>query len=328
MTKNLALLLALLGMLAACGDGDGTNPVNNPGSDEETDDSETEDDETETASDSIIRYEEQDESTGNGYVTSVSYDAENDTFTVDNIGFDADNVYDRDDQVASLGPFALYEASDTFYDSVTGEKISQLTDYKALYGVSTSGQTEFAIVRTGAYVDYGFGGYMYARNGSVTLPTSGQASYTGDYAGLRDFKSRGDLEYVTGDMNVAIDFEDFNDGSAVQGSVYNRRVYDTSGNDVTDDILTAIGSSSDSLPTVTFSIGPGVLSDNGELTGELASYYYNSSGALETFESGNYYAVISGNSAEEIVGVIVIESDDPRYEGVTARETGGFILYR
>ncbi len=30
----------------------------------------------------------------------------------------------------------------------------------------------------------------------------------------------------------------------------------------------------------------------------------------------------------EIVGVIVIESEDPRYEGVTAQETGGFILYR
>lgn len=330
MSKNLALMLALLGALVACGgDGDGSNPVNKPPQEEEDDSDIDLPDGTEdaTANDPITRYEPQDGTTGNGYASNVSYDPATDTFTVDNLGFDGNNVYRRDDQVASLGPFAVYEASENFFDSVTGERIEQLTDYKAIYGVSQSGQTEFAIVRTGAYVDYGFGGYVYSRNGGVTLPTTGQAAYSGDYAGLRDFTNRGGIEYTTGDMNVAIDFEDFNEGSAVQGTVFNRRIFDTAGNDITDDIIDALGSGTE-LPALVFSIGPGVLSENGELAGEIASFVSNEGGGLETFESGNYYAVLSGNNAEEIVGVIVVNSDDPRFDGVGVRETGGFILTR
>ena len=53
---------------------------------------------------------------------------------------------------------------------------------------------------------------------------------------------------------------------------------------------------------------------------------------MEVYEFGTYYGVIAGdtttNPGGEIVGVIVVESDDPRYQGVTAQETGGFILYR
>ncbi|RYH10132.1 hypothetical protein [Tropicimonas sp. IMCC6043] len=333
MTKNLALLLALFGMLAACGDGDGTNPVNRPG-EEETDGGGSEEEETvlpgtknPTSDGSITRYEEQDDTSGNGYAQSVSYDSSTDTFYVDNLGFDAANVYKRDDQVASLGSYRVYEASDTFYDSMTGKPISQLTPYKAIHGVSRTGQTQFAIVRTGAYIDYGFGGFLYARNGSVTLPTAGQATYAGDYAGLRDFKARGDLEYVTGDMTVDIDFEDFNDGDAVKGRVFNRRVYAMDGTDITDQIVGAIEGAT-ALPSLVFEIGPGVTTEAGEISGGVTSTYYNDKGALEQYEGGNYYAIVSGKNAEEIVGVIVVESEDPRFEGVTARETGGFILYR
>jgi hypothetical protein len=38
-----------------------------------------------------------------------------------------------------------------------------------------------------------------------------------------------------------------------------------------------------------------------------------------------YYGVISGTNADEVVGVIVVTSE---FDGYTARETGGFILYR
>ncbi|NDR56526.1 hypothetical protein [Aliiruegeria sabulilitoris] len=327
MIQKLALLMALLGMLAACGGGDGTNPVNNPGTDE--DDTETElPDGTDdaTASDPITRYEEQDGS-GNGYASDISYDAATDTFTVNNLGFDGANVYTRDDQVASLGPFAVYEATDTFYDSITGAPINQIADYKAVYGVSTSGQTNFAIVRTGGYIDYGFGGFVYARNGSVTLPTTGQAAYSGDYAGLRDFSGRGGIEYVTGDMNMSIDFEDFDDGDAVKGYVFNRRVYDTAGNDVTNNILDAMGNGATALPTLVFDVGPGVTQENGEIAGTLGSNTFDENGVATQYEDGNYYAVLSGSNAEEVVGVIVVDSNDPRF-GVDVRETGGFILYR
>ena len=218
---------------------------------------------------------------------------------------------------------------------MTGAPIAQF-GHRAIYGVSTSGNTEFAIVRTGAYVPYGYGGFVYERDGEVVLPTSGQASYSGDYAGIRDFDGAGGLEYSEGDMTIAIDFNDFNEGAAVAGQVTNRAIFDVNGNDITDDVINALNIDNESslteLPTLVFSVGPGSLDANGEMTGELTSSVTNADGAAVGFEEGNYYAVISGDATQggqdEVVGIIVVEATDPRYEGVTVRETGGFILYR
>lgn len=276
----------------------------------------------------IVRFEPED-GTGNGFAQSFSYDSSNDTFSVDNLAFDGDNTYIRDTQVGQLGPFAVYENRDPIQDPINGQFINQF-QHKAIYGVSTSGETEFAIVRTGAYVDYGFGGFVYQRNGDVSLPTTGQALFEGDYAGLRDFQSRGGLEFVDGDMVIAIDFEDFNDGDAVRGEIFNRTIYDTDGNDITGSVITGINAANNAslsqLPTMRFVIEPGVLDDNGEIVGSINSFIVDNTGALVTFEQGNYYAIISGPDATEIVGVVVAESlVSPT---VTARETGGFILYR
>ena len=277
----------------------------------------------------IVRREAKD-NTGNGYVEGVSYNADNDTFSVDGLAFDGGNVYHRGTSVASLGPTAVYEAASSYSDDVTGAPIDQFS-YRALYGVSTSGQTEFAIIRTGAYIPYGFGGFIYQRNGGVTLPTSGQAHYEGDYSGLRDFNGINGVEYATGDMTMDIDFNDFNQGNGVKGEVTNRAVLDANGNDVTNDILTALNANLTNplteLPTLTFTVGPGVMDANGEIAGAIGSYYTDG-GAAVTYETGNYYAIVSGDAAEEVVGVIVVEGADPRYTGVTVRETGGFILYR
>ncbi len=273
--------------------------------------------------------------TGDGYVGDVAYDSTSDTFVVDGLAFDGGNIYQRDDRVGSLGPFAVYEADSTYADDVTGTPITQF-GHRALYGVSTSGESEFAIVRTGAYIPYGYGGFVYQRNGSVTLPTSGQATYSGDYAGLRDFEGSSGLEYAQGDMTVNIDFNDFNEGAGVAGVVTNRAIYDVAGNDITSDVVAALNVENESnltaLPTLVFSVGPGALDANGEITGELTSTVRGADGAAVTYEQGNYYAVISGDATaggeDEIVGIIVVEADDPRSEGVTVRETGGFILYR
>ncbi|MFD0980904.1 hypothetical protein [Tropicimonas aquimaris] len=356
MTKNLALILALLGMLAACSDGSGSNPVFNGDETEDADDGDTGDgtdgedgDDTDGSIDGdsdlppgtdspsakrgITRYEAYDVESGNGFATNVSYDAASDTFYVKNLGFDgtSETPYTRGVDVGSLGPFAVYEAVDKVVDPLTGTVIEQFP-HKAIYGVSKSGDTRFSIIRTGAYVNYGYGGYIYERDGKVVLPTTGQAAYSGDYAALRDFNGRGGIEYATGDMTIDIDFEDFENGGAVKGYVTNRVVFDTAGNDITQDILDGLTAESgvnvSALPTLIFKVGPGHKDSNGELSGELNSYKPNNGGALEEFESGNYYAVISGDDAEEIVGVIVVEGDDPRFEDVTVRETGGFILSR
>lgn len=340
-------LLALVGFLAACGDGQPLFDEETPtdGTDGGTDGG-TDDGDLDTggelppgtsdpnADDGILRYEARDDQ-GGGYVTDVSYNAANDTFTVDNLGFDGANVYSRGDAIASMNGYAVYEADVTVEDSLTGEPISQIVPYRALLGISDNtvngeARTSFAIVRTGGYVNYGFGGFVYERNGEVVLPTSGQARFEGDYAGMRVFNGAGGLEYTRGDMVVAIDFEDFNSGPAVRGTISNREAFDSQGNPIPlggEDQLV--------LPTLTFTIQEGVsaLDANGEMTGELSSTTVNESGALEVYESGTYYGVIAGDATDpadggEIVGVIVIESDDPRFEGVTAQETGGFILYR
>lgn len=282
---------------------------------------------------------------GNGYVKTVTYDSVNDTFKVDNLGFDGNNVFGRSTRVGSLGPYAVYEGKPSVPDSVTGTPITQLS-HAALYGVSSDGAVKFAIVRTGSYIDYGFGGFIYARSGGVTLPAEGagtgepenpgyrgQAHYEGQVAGIRDFKARTGMEYTEADMEVDIDFDDFNDGNAVKGRVYNRRIYDQDGNDITQGVLdgltTESGVSQTEIPTLFFTIGPGVMNDNGEIHGLLGSSYLKDTGALEQLDEGHYYALVSGAGADQrIVGVFVVEADDPRYDGVTVRETGGFILER
>lgn len=281
----------------------------------------------------IVRYEAEDDN-GGGYVREVSYDAENDEFTVDNLAFDGVNVYGRGVEVAQLGGYAVYEAEQVVLDSVTGEVIDQL-DYRAIYGVSESTTvvdgrtvptTGFAIVRTGSYVDYGFGGFVYERNGSVTLPTSGQALFTGGYAGMRVFQNRGGLEYTRADVRVSVDFNDFNAGNAVRGLIFNREAFDING----DPVATGSDEGELPLPNMSFVIGPGVMTDSGEISAAIVSSAVNpDTGALESYEEGSYYGIIAGEGADmEIVGVIVVESEDPRYEGVTAQETGGFIVYR
>ncbi|MCT2540823.1 hypothetical protein [Sedimentimonas flavescens] len=331
MSKHLFPLLAVL-TLAACdgpavvgAGGGGTDPGDTtglPGT------------ENPTSSASITRYEPAD-GDGSGYAESFTYDSDTDTFSVDNLAFDGDNQYTRVTGGSfDTFPYRVYEGPATEPDGVTGTPIGQLV-HRSIMGVSDTGSVEFAIVRAGSYVNYGFGGFVYSRNGSVkiTIPSTGQAHYAGDYMALRDFKGRADLEYATGDMEVDIDFEDFNNGDAVKGFVYNRRIYDIDGNDITADVVTGLQDTYSNtditvLPALSFVIQGGTIDSNGEMSGELSSHVMNGDGALEQLESGKYYAVLSGSDMEEIVGVIVVSGADPRYDGVTVRETGGFILTR
>ena len=187
-------------------------------------------------------------------------------------------------------------------------------------------------MRTGGYVGYGFGGFIYERNGEVVLPDagSGQAVFTGDYAGMRVFDGQGGLEFTRGDMEVAIDFNDFNANEAVRGVLTNRAAFDVDGNRIqlggTDDDLV--------LPDLPFVIQEGAqsLNDDGEIAGEVANSRVTDSGSVEPYEAGTYYGIIAGdltdrNDGGEIVGVLVIESTDPRFD-IQVQETGGFIVYR
>lgn len=264
--------------------------------------------------------------------------AADDTFTVDNIGFDGANVYTRDNQVGSLRNYALYEGAATSTDSLTGKEITQLTPYRALLGVSDTvvdGQrrASFAIVRTGAYADYGFGGFIYARSSDVTLPTSGQARFSGGYTGMHIFTPISGMELTRGDMTVDIDFRDFNANDAVKGHITNREAFNLDGTSI---YLSGTGTGDLQLPDLRFIIEEGAtsLTASGEISGNLNNYIFDTdTGQYVEYEKGNYYGIIAGDMTNpddggELVGVFVVESEDPRHQNVTIQETGGFILYR
>lgn len=342
------IVLALVGTLAGC-NASGTNPfITNAGAaagDGATDDDTTTDSgapidsnrnllpgtENPTSTDQIFRREARsDDESGSGFAESVRYDGNRDRFFVDNLAFDGEGGYRRVTRPSGrnlgIGPFGVFENQAVAVDGLTSDDISQL-EYRALYAVGPDRDTSIAIIRTGAYIDYGFGGYIYQRDGGVVLPESGQARYTGsnNYGGLRDFRGQGGLEYVSGDIEVRIDFNDFNEGAGVIGVVSNRRVFDLDQNDITSDILSAFGGGVTQLPVMRFVIEPGVLDSNGELTGGIESVNPIDG---ETFEEGNYYAVLSGDNADTITGVIVVTGEDPRDSDITFRETAGFFATR
>jgi hypothetical protein len=392
MTRILFLILCL-GFVAACESGGGDvlkNPTTDGGTDGSGDGStdETPIDSVRgtpdlppgttnpTPNSQIVRREERDEDSGGGYATNIRYlnDEGQDEFFVDNIAFDGDNIYTRGDPVtgvAQLGPFAVYEGKEQTTDPVTGESLRTFT-YRAIYGRSENGATEFAIVRSGAYVNYGFGGFVYQRNGfddagnavRLVLPSEGDARYRGDYAGIRIFDGRSGLEYVQGDAEMFVDFKDFNDGNrGVALFVNNRRLYNMEGTEVTSEYLQALeingggsggglgglidsvnddgsGGSERSLivstdddgnpvlPTIRPVISPDDADSNGEIAGEVREAASFDDGSVEMISEGNYYAIMSGENADEIVGVLVMTGNDPRVSGTSVQETGGFIVYR
>jgi hypothetical protein len=360
MTRILLLILCL-GFVAACESGGG-DVLQSPGADGGgTDGNGGGDDgspieggrelppgtESPTPSNAIFRREPSDSEEGNGYARSYRYNAEDDTFFVEGLGFDGDQPdgqrYTRSTPIGNLGPYSLYEAPPTFPDSVTATPIPQF-ETRAIYGVSDSGETEFAIVRTGAYLNYGFGGFIYQRNGNVILPAEGQATYSGAYAGLRDFSGRGGLEYVTGQATVDIDFSGFRGNctppecdNAVRARISDRRIFLPDGTDITRDYLDALGVANNAtyqnMPVLTFLIGDGVADLNGEITGSVLSASGDRGVPLITnAPEGTYYAIMAGDHTSlpggEIVGIIVTETDDPRQPNIVERETGGFIAVR
>ena len=352
--NRLLVAVTALALLSACGDGqpffqaDDADAGDGDGTDTPTDPTDGVDALTlppgtlsPSPNSRVIRFEPENDDGGGLIISPVIYDADNDTFTVDNLAFDGDNVYQRGTAVASLNSFAVYDAEVTIDDQLSGGQVSQLVPYRAILGVSQNTvdgkpRSSFAIVRTGGYVQYGFGGFVYEREGGVVLPTSGQATYSGDYAGLRVFNGEGGLLFTEGDMTLDIDFDDFNPNEGIKGRITNRRQYDETG--APEEWLT---SGDNLLPVIRFVVeyrDPGV-NDNGEAVGEVFSTYDADAvtpNGVDAYETGTYYAILSGDHTDpadggEVTGVMVLETSTALEGGSgtsTVQETGGFILYR
>lgn len=368
MTRILFLILCL-GFVAACDSGGGDvlkTPTEDGGEDPDTgvggDDGapiESERNlppgtESPVPSAAIFRREEPDDELGNGFVRFVSYNSDEDTFFVEGLAFDGNQPEGDEFSRATPGSlgerfdipgarYSLYEQPEWFPDSVTGTPIRQF-QHRALYGVSDTGETEFAIVRTGQYINYGFGGFIYQRNGGVVLPAEGQGTYQARYGAIRDFDGRGGLEYADGRAEINIDFSGFRGNcvqrecdNAIQGTILERRLFNTLGEDITLAYLDALSAANGGvtlteMPVISFKIGPNVADANGELFG--TAFTSSREAALDSGleDDGSYFAILAGDHTAqpggEIVGVVVIENDDPRQQGVTVRETGGFIAVR
>lgn len=315
-TSKCLLVLSFLGV-SACS---GTSPFLSALSNEEQ--------VAQAAENSLRKFEERNDATGTGFAQGFVYNAQADTFTVDNLAFDGDNVYQRvtfSDGAPIDLQARVYANSDTFNDTFgAGETAINQFLHRLIAQSSDDGNVSYAIVRTGNYVNYGYGGFVYERNGAVDLPASGQAAYEGRYSGMRDFNDTAGLEYASGDVQMAIDFDDFESGEALRGRIANRRVFDLNGAEVTSQFT-------DGLPVVVFTVGPGTLSADGSFAGTLSSFNAD----LTEVETGTYAGVLQGSNAEQAVGVVVLEGTTTRTlaDGTVVadhsyRETGGFIATR
>jgi len=304
-----------------------------------------------------------------------------DTLVIDNLAFDGLNVYTRGAnttpaRLSDLGTIAVYHGDLTVPDFLTGTPVNQAVPYVALYDESEFTVTDpipegatpeeiaainaaarprssFAIVRTGEYFGFGFGGFGYERAGDAVLASTGQATFNGDYAGLRVVNQFPELLIVEADIAIDIDFDDFNTGAGLKGSISNRQAYTADGaefptftglNRTDIDLADFPGVEEEldvvQLPDMDFVVRGGgeTIKSNGEISGEIRSRYVNpSSGSIEVYEDGSYFAIIAGDTTGgpdgtgdggEVVGIVKVESPDSRFLGVTAQETGGFIAKR
>ncbi|SLN49825.1 hypothetical protein AQS8620_02142 [Aquimixticola soesokkakensis] len=259
-----------------------------------------------------------------GEADVVSYDASTRVLTIENLPFDGDGNYQRS---ADYDTGATGGAGTTAggYGVFENANIEERRAYHAIYGTGDTG-TRFAIVGTGAYEDYGYSGYTYQRDAGITIPTSGQATFNGGYAGIMVFDTSNDddstnnvpLHFTEGNVSFTADFTDFIASDAVEGVVTDRYLYDQNGNTIaTMDDLFLQGSGITAAGEMTSTIS---LEDT---TTDVAG------------NDGNWYALLSGDPSlggAELVGIITLNgtvisgtSNGQDLSGFDFNETGGFI---
>lgn len=242
-------------------------------------------------------------------MNSMAYDAEKDELVVNNIPFDgatAPNgqaVYARQGDLGATG-FGRYE-------NVDGD-----LNYYAVFRRSNSGAVEGGAFQTGDYVTPGLGGAAVRRTGNVNLPSTGEYTFTGEYAAVRSFDDGPTapvgVQYVTGTSSLSLDFGDFDGVGAVIGTITGRNLYAEDGS--------LIGPMDD---YVSFSAGE-IDRDNGKITGGTVT---NRKGGNE-LGTGSWSAVIGGANGTEIAGIIVFEGEGENSNGNPMRETGILIATR
>lgn len=240
-----------------------------------------------------------------GDVGSFTYDAETDQLVINNLPFDGpDGVY-TNTGVAAVTGFNVYESTET---DETGQR-----KFFAVFRQSDSGSVSAGAVGTGDYAAFGFGGGAISRStNSVAVPNSGEAVYTGEYGGLRVVEGsagENDINLVSGDATIDVDFADFDVTGAVEGRITNREFYDVNGN--------LIGT----LPTIVLATGN--INADGTI-GQSSATTFDSNG--DPLQTGTYDALFGGPNGSEIAGIIVITGPETEGADTEVQETGVFTV--
>ena len=244
-------------------------------------------------------------------MNSMAYDATNDQLVVNNIPFDGANapngqaVYARQGSLGASG-FGRYE-------NTAGS-----VRYFAVFRRSDSGGVEGGAFQTGDYLSPGPGGAAVKRSGNTSLPSSGEYTFTGDYAAVRSFNTSATapvcVQYVTGTSTLDIDFGDYDESGAVIGTITGRQLYTANG--------TLIGPMDDYI-----SFAGGVIDrDNGKITGGTASG--RDLADSTELSTGGWSAVVGGAGGNEVAGIIVLTGQAGDSGSDTMRETGILIATR
>lgn len=234
-------------------------------------------------------------------VNNIGYDAVNDQVIINNIPFDdPQNRYDRIATEAFSNSFDAYES--------TPAPGSNEVQYFAVFRRTAHAQV--AAAGTGEYVDFGYAGAgAQRRSGQPTLPGSGIYSYNGEYAAVRTTlvpAGANTVEYVTGDVALSVDFDDFDDTGAVGGTVFNRTLYDTTG--------APLG------PLAGFiSLRDTDIDYANRTIVESVATEFDGTGAQ--VGSGNWAGVFAGPGGEEIAGIVFVN-------GSGVQEVGGLVTNR
>lgn len=232
-----------------------------------------------------------------GEVNVFTYDSGTNTININNLPFDLDGNYVFTGLVNGFSEFVNEE----------GDEI-----YVALYREGTEG-TGAGVVATDGYANFGYGGVVLRSDGA-SLPNVGEATFSGEYAGLRvtsGVSSGGSIAplftRVTGDALMRVDFEDFDVVGAIDGLVINRVAVDDGGA---------------ALPTISITT-TGFDGIQIEQTAAAEIVGPDESGA-----SGTFFGIFGGDvgaGTGEIAGIIILQGANFLNDDFTVLERGGFI---
>ena len=292
MFRNL-VSIGLIAGLAACGGGEGNNPINGGGG---GGGGTTQNDIPEELARNLQR---------------INYNADTDTLIVEISSLDSGDTtatYDRNAALDVPG-YSAFTLQDDPLDRM----------FVALVAASTDGSVQAGVVADGGQFNRFFSGGFYERTGPYSQPTTGQVSYAGAYAGITNLSAAGDnlldpppgtdpsllpneprITVGTAFLNVS-----FGDNS-VNGAIFDRSFADDG----------------ETLPDVT--LVETALDNNGEFLGTVEF-----SGRPDEGGIGSFGGILGGEGATSVAGVIYLDSiylsDDPRNSGFE-NEVGVFVL--